>query len=292
MSEGVYLAIASFLDPGDEILIPNPAWLNYTHVPTLNGAVPVAYSLRQENGFQIDVEELESKVTSKTKMMAIVNPSNPTGGVQSYEVLKQVAEFAVKHDLVVVADEIYEKIVYDDNKHYSMASFPGMRERTILLNGFSKAYAMTGWRLGYLAAPYELVQVMNRLHMYVVTHASSMVQWAGIAALNGPQDAVAEMVSQFKVRRDFIVKALQEMKGISCATPGGAFYAFPSVEKTGMTDDEFTTYLLREAGVAVVPGTAFGSAGRGHVRISYATSLENLEKAAERMRRALERLPG
>lgn len=290
VSEGVYIALTSFLNPGDEVLVPDPAWLNYTHVPVMNEATPVPYRLSDETGFQIDVTELEEKVTERTKILVVLDPSNPTGAVQKREVLEKVAEFAIKHDLLVISDEIYEKIIYDDEEHVSIASFPGMRERTIVLNGFAKAYAMTGWRLGYVAAPKELVQAMNRLHMYNVTSASSMVQWGGVAALTGPQEPVAEMVAEFKRRRDFMVSALNEAKGISCHKPGGAFYLFPNIRATGMTSEEFTNYLLQEANVAVIPGTAFGKYGEGHVRISYATSLDNLKKAAERIQNALSRL--
>jgi aspartate/methionine/tyrosine aminotransferase len=278
------------LNPGDEILVPDPSWLNYTHVPTMIDAVPVPYTLRQESGFQMDIDELEALVTPRTKMIAVLNPSNPTGAVQSYETLKAVAEFAVKHDLVVISDEIYEKILYDGQKHYSLASFPGMWERTILLNGFAKSFAMTGWRLGYVAAPLPLINVMNRLHMYIVTHSSSMVQYAGAAALNGPQDSVNAMVKEFTRRRDYMLEAMKSMPRISCVKPGGAFYLFPSIEETGMSCEDFTTYLLRECGVAVVPGTVFGAAGKGHVRISYATSYENIVTACAGMKTALLKL--
>ncbi len=287
VSEGVFTALSCFLNPGDEILVPDPAWLNYTHVPSMNGAVAVPYSLTYQNDFQIDVQELESKVSSKTKMIVVLDPSNPTGAVQRLDVLKQVAEFAIKHDLLVISDEIYEKIIYDDNRHYSIATLPGMRERTIVLNGFAKAYAMTGWRLGYIAAPLELIQVMNRMHMYNVTSTATMVQWGGVAALTGTQEPVAQMVAEFKRRRDLMVAALNATKGFSCANPGGAFYLFPNIAATGMNGDELTMVLLREAGVAVVPGSAFGRYGGDHVRISYAASYENLEKAADRMQKAM-----
>ncbi len=288
VTEGVFIALTGFLDPGDEILVPDPAWLNYTHVPTMNGAKSIGYSLREENEFQIDVNELEEKVNEKTKMMVILDPSNPTGSIQKKETLEKVAEFAIKHDLLVVSDEIYEKIIYDNNKHYSIAAFPGMRERTIILNGFAKAYAMTGWRLGYVAAPSELIDVMTRLHMYSVTHASSMVQWGGLAALTGSQEPVEQMVAEFQRRRNFMVQALNETKGLSCLNPGGAFYIFLNTSQTGMTCEEFTTFLLHEANVGVVPGTAFGSSGKGFVRISYATSMANLEKAAARIKKAMD----
>lgn len=292
VSEGVFASLSCFLDPGDEVLVPDPAWVNYTHVPVMNGAIPVAYTISDKNNFQIDVDELESKITDRTKMLVILDPSNPTGGVQTKEILAKVAELAIKNDLLVVSDEIYEKIIYDDNKHYSIAAFPGMRERTIVLNGFAKAYAMTGWRLGYIAAPIELVNVMNRLHSYNVTSTASMVQWGGVAALTGTQEPLQHMVAEFKKRRDFLVKALNETKGLTCLTPGGTFYAFPNVTGTGMSGDEFASYLLREAGVAVIPGSAFGKCAIHHVRLSSAASMEELEKAAERIQQATNKLFG
>lgn len=290
VSEGIYIAITALLDPGDEILVPDPAWVNYTHVPVMAGAVPVHFTLRQENDFQVDFDELESKVSEKTKMIAMLSPSNPTGGVQTYETLKKFAEFAVAHDLVVLSDEIYEKILFDGAKHYSLASFPGMRERTIVLNGFAKAYAMTGLRIGYIAAPMELVSPMARLHAYNVTHTTSTAQWGSLAALEGPQDAVFDMVKEFDRRRLYMLDALNKCKNVTCARPRGAFYLFPSVKATGMTSEEATTYLLREALVAVVPGTAFGPAGKGHIRISYATSYDNIVESAAAIERAFAKL--
>ncbi len=290
VAEGVFVALSAFLDPGDEVLVPDPSWLNYTHVPTLNQASPIYYPLLAEKDFQIDVEELEKKITDKTKILVVLDPSNPTGGVQRKESLEKVAEFVIKHDLLVISDEIYEKLIYDGNEHISIASLPGMRERTIILNGFAKAYAMTGWRLGYIAAPMELIPPMAKMHAYVLTNASSMVQWGGVRALEGPQDNVEEMVKEFKERRDFMVKAINEIEGLSCPTPGGAFYLFVDVEKTGMTGEEFSKFLLNNAGVAVIPGTAFGTRAVNEVRISYATSMENLEKAAARMKDSIEKL--
>jgi aspartate/methionine/tyrosine aminotransferase len=290
VSEAIYASMTALLDPGDEILVPNPAWVNYTHVPVMAGATPVHYTLRQENDFQVDFDELESKVTDKTKMIAMISPSNPTGAVQSYETLKKLAEFTVKHDLVMVSDEIYEKILFDGAKHYSLASFPGMRERTIVLNGFAKAYAMTGWRMGYIAAPMELIGAIARLHAYNVTHTTSVAQWAALAALEGPQDAVEAMVKEFDRRRLYMLDALNNTKGVTCARPKGAFYLFPSIKDTGLSEDEVVNYLLKEASVAVIPGTAFGSAGKGHVRISYATSYENIVESAAAIQRAFAKL--
>ncbi len=290
VGEGVFVALSAFLDPGDEVLVPDPSWLNYSHVPRLNDAVPVLYPLVSENNFQIDVKELEKRVTEKTKIIVVLDPSNPTGGVLRKEVLEEVAQFAIKHDLLVISDEIYEKLIYDDNEHYSIAALPGMRERTIVLNGFAKAYAMTGWRLGYIAAPAELIPPMAKLHAYILANATSMVQWGGVAALKGTQEPVKEMVEEFEKRRNFMVKAINEIKGLNCPNPGGAFYLFVDVKETGLTGEEFTNYLLHEAGVAVVPGTAFGERATHEVRISYATSMESLEKAVSWMKKAVEKL--
>ena len=289
VGEGVYVALSAFLDPGDEVLVPDPSWLNYSHVPRLNDAVPVLYPLVSENNFQIDVKELEKRVTEKTKVLVVLDPSNPTGGVLRKEVLEEVAQFAIKHDLLVISDEIYEKLIYDDNKHYSIAAVQGMRERTIVLNGFAKAYAMTGWRLGYIAAPLELIPPMAKLHSYILANATSMVQWGGVAALKGTQEPVKAMVEEFENRRNFMVKAINYIKGLSCPNPGGAFYLFVDVKETGMTGEEFSHYILHEAGVALVPGTAFGERAIHEVRISYATSMENLEKAVAWMKNAVEK---
>jgi len=289
VAEAVYVALSAFLDPGDEVLVPDPSWLNYSHVPRLNGAEPILYPLAAENNFEIRVEELEKLATDKTKILVVLDPSNPTGGVQRKRTLEEVAEFSIKHDLLVISDEIYEKIIYDNNVHYSIAAVPGMRERTIVLNGFAKSYAMTGWRLGYLAAPAELIPPMVKLHAYIVTNATSMVQYGGIAALKGTQVPVKAMVEEFTKRRNFMVNAINDIKGISCPNPGGAFYLFVDVKDTGMDAEEFTYYLLHEAGVAVVPGTAFGVRATHEVRISYATSMENLEKAVNYIKLAVEK---
>ncbi|SHE44278.1 aminotransferase [Tissierella praeacuta DSM 18095] len=290
VSEAVYVALSAFLNPGDEILIPDPSWLNYGHVTTLNDAKAVYYPITSDNNFQINVEDLEKRVSSKTKIIIILDPSNPTGSVLSKETINEVAEFAKKHDLLVISDEIYEKIIYDDKKHYSIAALPGMRERTIVLNGFAKAYAMTGWRLGYIAAPAELIAPMAKIHSYMVTSASSMVQWGGVAALKGTQKPLKDMVEEFKIRRDYVLNEINSIKGLSCIKPEGAFYLFVDVKDTGMDGESFAKYLLETAGVAVVPGTAFGSRATHEVRISYATSLDNLEKAMANIKDACNKL--
>lgn len=292
VTEGVFIALTSFLDPGDEVLIPDPAWLNYVHVPVINEAIPVAYTVSQENNFQISIEEIKKKVTKKTKMIVILDPGNPTGGVQTRETLCKVAELAIKYDLLVLSDEIYGDIIFDGNMHYSIVEFPGMKERTILLNGFSKAYAMTGWRLGYVAASQKLIDVMNRLHSFNVTSTATMVQWGGVAALNGTQEPTKYMVKEFEKRRDFLVNALNGTKGLNCLNPGGTFYVFPNVKGTGMSGDEYANYLLHEAGVAVVPGSVFGSHATHHVRLSCATSMDELTKAADRIYQYTNKLLG
>jgi aspartate/methionine/tyrosine aminotransferase len=290
VSEGVYIALSAFLNPGDEVLVPDPSWLNYGHVSTLNEAKTVYYSLISDNNFQINVDVLEKLVNEKTKVLIVLDPSNPTGSVLSKECLEKVAEFAIKHDLLVLSDEIYEKIIYDGNKHYSIAALPGMRERTIVLNGFAKSYAMTGWRLGYVAAPAQLLAPMAKIHSYLVTSASSMVQWGGVTALKGTQEPLEEMVKEFQIRRDYVVSEINSIKGLSCIKPQGAFYIFADVSGTGMDAESFAEYLLDNAGVAVVPGTAFGKRATHEVRISYATSLDNLKIAMKNMRNACEKL--
>lgn len=290
VSEGVYVALSAFLNAGDEVLVPDPSWLNYSHVPRLNGAEPILYPLVAEDDFRINVDQLEKLVTDKTKILVVLDPSNPTGAIQTKETLEEVAAFAIKHDLLVIADEIYEKLIYDGNEHHSIAAIPGMRERTIVLNGFAKAYAMTGWRLGYIAAPEHLIPPMAKFHAYILANASSMVQHGGVAALRGTQEPVVEMVSEFLSRRDYMVGALNAIKGLKCPNPGGAFYIFLDVEGTGLDGEAFTEYLLQEAHVAVVPGTAFGKHATHEVRISYATSMENLKKAVDRIKTAVEKL--
>ncbi len=279
VSQGVHLTLSAFLEAGDEILVPDPAWLNYRHVATLCGARPAAYALRPENQYQMDVAELEARVTPRTRMLVLLNPGNPTGSVLRRESLEQVAAFAVRHDLLVVADEIYEKIVYDGHAHHSIAAMPGMHDRTIVLNGFSKAYAMTGWRLGYIAAPTRLIGPMTKIQSISVTSASSMVQWGGVAALRGTQAPLRAMVEEFRKRRDYVCGELKRMPGLSCRTPEGAFYIFTDVRGTGMDGKSFADRLMDSTGVAVVAGTAFGEQATHAVRISYATSMDKLEKA-------------
>ncbi len=290
VGEATYAAMAAFLEDGDEVLVPNPVWLNYIHVPNSLGATPITYSLKEENNFQIDFEELESKITERTKMIVIVDPSNPTGGVFSEETLKKLADIAIKNDLLVISDEIYEQLTYDGTKHICIASLPGMKERTIKLGGFSKAYSMTGWRLGYMCAPEEVIKACVRVHQYTITCASSFVQEAAITALNDCDDDVEAMRKEYQRRKDYVVKALNEIDGISCNNPQGAFYIFMNIKKLGKSSMEMAEYLLETAKVAMVPGSAFGSEGEGYIRLSYACSYEELVEACARIKDAVEAL--
>ena len=290
VGEGTYAAVAAFLEPGDEILVPNPIWLNYIHVPNFFGAVPVSYDLKEENDFQIDMEQLKSLITHKTKMLVINTPGNPTGTVQSRETLEALAKLATQHDLIVLSDEIYEKLVYGGAEHISIASLPGMKERTITLNGFSKCYSMTGWRLGYAAAPREFIQAMVRVHHYINTCASSFVQEAGITALEKAEPDVQEMVKEYARRRDYMVQALNDIPGVHCKTPGGAFYVFANIQSFGLSSNEMADYLLEQAGIATVAGSAFGTQGEGYIRLSYACSYERIVEGMARMKDALARL--
>lgn len=290
VGEATYAAMAAFLQDGDEVLVPNPVWLNYIHVPTSLGATPITYSLKEENDYQIDFEELESKITERTKMIVIVDPSNPTGGVFSEETLKKLAEIAIKNDLLVISDEIYEQLTYDGTKHLCIASLPGMKERTIKLGGFSKAYSMTGWRLGYMCAPVEVIKACVRVHQYTITCASSFVQEAAITALKDCDEDVEAMRKEYQRRKDYVVKALNAIDGISCNNPQGAFYIFVNIKELGKTSMEVAEYLLDTAKVAMVPGSAFGSEGEGYIRLSYACSYEDLVEACDRIKDAVEAL--
>lgn len=292
VGEGTYAAVAAFTEPGDEILVPDPVWLNYIHVPHFFGAVPVSYALKEENDYQIDLDQIESLITPKTKMLVINTPGNPTGVVQSYETLERLADIAKRHNLIVVSDEIYEKLVYDGAKHVSIAALPGMKERTITLNGFSKCYSMTGWRLGYVAAPVEFIKAMVRVHAYINTCAPSFVQEAGITALEKAEPDVQEMVKEYQRRRDYAVSAINAIDGLSCKTPGGAFYIFVNIKALGKTSAEMADYLLDHAKIAAVPGSAFGPQGEGYIRLSYACSYERIVEAMERLKKAVVDLKG
>ena len=290
VNQALAITMLALLDPGDEILIPDPFYLNYLHCAQLAEARVIRVPLREENEFQVAPPALETAITPRTKLIIINSPHNPTGAVLDKEVLEAIAEIAIERNLLVLSDEIYEKIIYDGAQHHSIASLPGMAERTITVNGFSKAYSMTGWRLGYVAAGKHLIHSLIRTHQYVGTSANSFAQKGAVAAYRSAQDCVEEMVSEFDRRRRFLVEALEQIEGVSCLRPRGAFYVFPSVKELGMPDEKLAYYLLREAQVALVPGSTFGEYGHGHLRLSYANSYENIQGAVERIERALSKL--
>ena len=283
VAEGVYVAIHALLNPGDEILIPDPRWLSYDVDAITNFVDPVDYTLLEDSGFQPDPEEIEEKITGRTKMILVASPSNPTGGVTRKDVLERIAELAIKHDLLVLSDEIYEKIVYPPAEHVSIATFPEMRERTILLNGFSKYFSMTGWRLGYVLGPGELINPVLRYHQYMITSTNTFAQWGAVTALKGSQEPSYAMVREFQKRRDYMYEAINKIPGFRCPKPDGAFYVFPSVKETGMDGFKMAEMLLEKAGVATVAGECFGKKGAGHIRISYSNSMDNLRTAVEKI---------
>ena len=285
-SESIYDSYSLILEEDDEILLPNPCWPNYVNAAHIMGAVPVRYSLAEENDFQIDFDELEGLVTEKTKAIVIINPSNPIGSMFTLETLEKLADFAKKKDILVISDEIYEKIIYGNKKHISIASLDGMKERTITINGFSKTYSMTGFRLAYVAAPEEFIRVLNIIHQHNTSCATSFVQHGGITAIKEGGDAAEEMVKEYKRRRDYIVEKVNSIEGLSLNAPDGAFYAFINIKELGVSSEEFCNYLLDEECVAIVPGTVFGSAGEGFVRFSYASSYEDIVEGLNRMEKA------
>jgi len=290
-NEAILMAMLALLDPGDEVLIPDPIWLHYFYCAQLAEAKPVHVPLREENRFQIDPSDLEQAITPRSKMIVVNTPHNPSGAVLGKKTLEAIAQIAIERDLLVLSDEIYEKIIYDDVEHHSMASLPGMADRTLTVNGFSKAYSMTGWRLGYVAGRKNLIDSLIRVHQYSATCATSFAQKGAVAAYRGSQDKVHDMLNEFDRRRRFLVEALEGIEGVSCVRPEGAFYVFPSVKELGVPDDRLANYLLQEANVALVPGSAFGEYGQGHLRLSYANSYRNIERAMERIKKALHNLP-
>ena len=285
-TESIFDSYSLILEEGDEILLPNPCWPNYINAAHIMGAKPVRYSLAEENDFQIDFDELEDLVTEKTKAIVIINPSNPIGSMFSLETLEKLADFAKEKDILVISDEIYEKIVYGNKDHISFASLDGMKERTITINGFSKTFSMTGFRLAYIAAPEEFIRVLNIIHQHNTSCATSFVQYAGITALKEGKEGTDEMVKEYKRRRDYIVEKVNSIDGLSLNSPDGAFYAFINIKETGVSSEEFCNYLLDEECVAIVPGSVFGSAGEGFVRFSYASSYDDIVEGLNRMERA------
>ncbi|PIW39998.1 MAG: aromatic amino acid aminotransferase [Chloroflexi bacterium CG15_BIG_FIL_POST_REV_8_21_14_020_46_15] len=283
VSEGLDLALRAIMNPGDEVIIPEPWYVSYPPCVILAGGIPVFVPTSKQNNFVLKAEDVEPLINKHTKAILIGYPSNPTGAVMSREELSKIARLAQKYNLLVISDEIYARLVYGV-EHTCFASLPGMREQTILLGGFSKAFAMTGWRIGYLAANQQLIEAMLKIHQYTMLCVPTMSQMAAIEALRSGEDDVDKMVKEYDRRRKFIVKRLNEI-GLPCFEPKGAFYAFPSIEATGMNSEEFAERLLMEERVAVVPGSAFGQCGEGFVRCCYATSLANIEEALKRMGR-------
>ena len=289
--KGVMLyAIIGLVDPGDEVIVPDPGYPIYESLVRFVGGSPVPIPIRMTNEFRLDVDELAALITPRTRMIVINSPANPTGGVLTRGDLERIAELAIRHDLVVLADEIYGRILYDGTEHVSIASLPGMSERTIVLDGFSKTFAMTGWRLGYAIVPESLVATYGQLIINTISCAPTFAQIGAVEALRGQQDDVEAMVVEFRARRDLVVDGLNEIPGIRCLRPTGAFYAFPDVAGTGLSGAELAERLLREAGVCVLAGTAFGDVGTDHIRISYANSRENLSLALDRIRAVVEPL--
>ena len=282
-SEAIDVALRAMVDPGDEVLIPQPSYVSYLPCVKLTYGVPVPIELKEENDFKLTPEELISHITDKTKILILPFPNNPTGAILERPLLEEIAKICVEKDIFVISDEIYAELSYN-GRHVSIAEMPGMKERTVLINGFSKAYAMTGWRLGYACAPKEILQQMLKIHQFAIMCGPTTSQYAAVEALRNGDEDVEAMCRSYNQRRRYLVNRFKEM-GVECFEPYGAFYIFPSIKKFGMTSEEFATKLLQEEKVAVVPGTAFGDCGEGFLRISYAYSLDNLKIALERFER-------
>ena len=287
-SEAIDIGFRAMINPGDEVLIPQPSYVSYEPCAILAGAKPVIIDLKPENEFRLTAEELENSITDKTKILVLPFPNNPTGSIMEREDLEKIAKVIIEKDIFVMSDEIYSELTYKD-KHVSIVSIPGMKERTLLINGFSKAYAMTGWRLGYACGPKEIIKQMIKIHQYAIMCAPTTSQYAAIEALKNGDNDVKEMRTAYNQRRRFLINAFREM-GLECFEPYGAFYVFPCIKEFGMTSEEFATRFLREEKVATVPGTAFGDSGEGFLRISYAYSLETLKIAMERLKNFVTRL--
>lgn len=288
-SEAIDVGLRAMIDPGDEVLIPEPCYVSYLPCAQLTHAVPVPIPLKVENEFQLTAAEVEEACTEKTKVLILPFPNNPTGAVLSRKNLEEIAKVCIEKDLFVISDEIYAELTYGD-KHVSIAEMPGMAERTIVINGFSKAFAMTGWRLGYAAGPEEIISQMTKIHQFAIMCAPTTSQYAAVEALRNGDDDVSMMTEAYNQRRRFLLHELRRI-GMDCFEARGAFYVFPSIKKYGMTSEDFALKLLQEQKVAVVPGTAFGDSGEGYIRISYAYSLDSLKRALERIEAFVNTLP-
>ena len=286
----LYIAFLAILDEGDEVIVSNPYWSNYTDIIEMCGGRPVLVNVKEEDNFTYNPEDIKKVISEKTRAIIINSPANPTGGIASKEILKEIADICKNHNLIVVSDEVYRSIIFDNHKHTSIASIEGMKERTIVVNSFSKEYAMTGWRLGYSAAPAQLVGAMCKLQENIVGCAVESNQYAGVKALQSAKSYSKAMTEEYEKRRNYILERMENMDKISCIKPKGTFYAFINIKKTGYSSEEFAIKLLNEKQVVVVPGNAFGSGGEGYIRLSFATSMESIKKGFDRIEEFLETL--
>ncbi|MDT8858599.1 aminotransferase [Alkalihalobacillus sp. MEB130] len=287
-SEAIDIGMRAILDEGDEVIIVEPSFVSYVPLVQMAGGVPVSVGTNNQDNFKVSAQQIEAAITDRTKALMLCFPNNPTGATMNREEMIEIAQLAERHDLLVFSDEIYAELSYDE-QHVSFASLPNMKDRTILISGFSKSFAMTGWRLGFVLAPPDLLAAMLKLHQYSLMCAPTMAQYGALEALQSGMDDIERMKQSYKQRRNYVVKSFKEI-GLDCHIPGGAFYAFPSIEKTGLSSEEFAEKLLLEERVAVVPGHVFGKGGEGHIRCSYATSMDNLEQSVERIQRLLSRV--
>lgn len=289
-TEAIFLALFGLVNPGDEVLVPDPGFVLYEPGVRLMGGVPVSVPLLEERDFKLSVDDVMSLITDKSRVIILNYPNNPTGGILSYGDLAKLAKVIVERDLIVISDEVYEKIVYDGARHYCAATFPGMRERTLVVNSFSKTYAMTGLRVGYVYGPRDLVSALWLVHQHTVTCVDSLAQYIALEALKMNQSFVDGMVKEFDRRRRLVHGRLNAIEGIHCFMPKGAFYAFPNIREFGMASEEFAEFIAKEAHVVIVPGSAFGNHGEGYIRISYSVAYEKLEEALDRIERVVETL--
>jgi aminotransferase len=289
-TEAIFSALLGLVNPGEEVLIPDPGFVVYRPSVLLAGGIPVSIPLLEENGFKPSIGDVMSHITGRSRVIVLNYPSNPTGAVLSYDEAEALAKVAVERDMIVISDEVYEKITYDGARHCCFATFPGMRERTLIVNSFSKTYAMTGLRVGFVYGPKELISALWLVHQYTVACVSVLAQHVAVAALNGPQEFVKDMVQEFDRRRHLVYERLNEIRGFKCNLPEGAFYVFPNIKDFGMPAGKFTEFLVRKARVGTVSGSAFGSYGEGYVRVSYAAAYEQLEEALNRIEEAVKGL--
>jgi aspartate/methionine/tyrosine aminotransferase len=289
-TEAIFLALFALVNPGDEVLVPDPGFVLYKPCVQLAGGVPVSVPLIEEHGFTISLDDVTSLITNRSRVIILNFPNNPTGGMLSYGEVAGLAELAAERDMIVISDEVYEKIVYDDARHCCLATLPEMRERTLVIGSFSKTYAMTGLRIGYVYGPKELITALWLVHQYTVACVNSLSQYTAVGALKGTQEFVKGMLEEFTRRRNLVYERMNSIKGFRCALPKGAFYVFPNIEDFGMSSEKFAEFLAREAHVITVPGSSFGSNGEGYIRISYAAAYNQLEEAFDRIEKAVKRL--